>query len=370
MLSLEKYAGLRFAIERRGARDPVLHDARVSVREWLGAQRHWLGAIASEIARGQDGLASRYLDAYGAASSRPELTTAAHLATPPPARPLLVPSYLAAVQPSPPRVVEPAAPQAVTAPAPRGKSTAPLLTVQEAPSLPFNPAPPPPAPALRAERHPSEVVRPAVLDAPPNVSSAHPGTGTAWAPNAPSGPALPFETLGEEAMGFTVARFVELSMALRNAGEDRARVLEGFGLDASRHAKLVAYFEGKFASSASMALEFGRVTAAAEQAARQAARPPARRVDSGTVLAPAGLPGVAQQGAPVPALSVEQYAWLSATLRKATAQDLPDTLVRLRLTPESRATLEAQWRARMAADPALKGEYIAALARYLGGAST
>lgn len=68
----------------------------------------------------------------------------------------------------------------------------------------------------------------------------------------------------------------------------------------------------------------------------------------------------------VPNLTVEQYAWVVATLKRATPLSLPTTLERLRLTPTSRAELEARWRAHLARHPDLKQLFIRALAAQLG----
>ena len=70
---------------------------------------------------------------------------------------------------------------------------------------------------------------------------------------------------------------------------------------------------------------------------------------------------------PLPELSVEQYAWVVAKLRKATSADFAATLATLRLTPETREQLEAHWRARMGRDPALQQAFIAALGRLMKG---
>lgn len=67
----------------------------------------------------------------------------------------------------------------------------------------------------------------------------------------------------------------------------------------------------------------------------------------------------------LPELSVEQYAWLVATLRRVAPADVPATLARLRLTHETRRELEERWAKRMAADGALRESFLGALARHL-----
>jgi hypothetical protein len=77
-----------------------------------------------------------------------------------------------------------------------------------------------------------------------------------------------------------------------------------------------------------------------------------------TRVGPALRPGL-------PILSIEQYAWVSATLAAATAAELPATLVKLRLTMETRAELEAGWNAFLHADSAARTAFMLALSREL-----
>jgi hypothetical protein len=67
----------------------------------------------------------------------------------------------------------------------------------------------------------------------------------------------------------------------------------------------------------------------------------------------------------LPVLSIEQYAWISATLSTATAAELPAALARLRLTVETRAELEAGWDAFLNADGAARTTFMLALGRQL-----
>ena len=92
------------------------------------------------------------------------------------------------------------------------------------------------------------------------------------------------------------------------------------------------------------------------------------REGTGTVALEAE-PATTNQGPEVPSglpnLNVEQYAWVIATLKRATPETLPATLERLRLTPASRAELEARWRAHLMRFPDLKQAFIRALAHQL-----
>lgn len=112
-----------------------------------------------------------------------------------------------------------------------------------------------------------------------------------------------------------------------------------------------------------------------------------RRAEGGESEAGQGLPTylIAQQAAPVavrrvpveapaprvgpvlrpglPVLSIEQYAWVSATLTAATAADLPAALAKLRLTAETRAELEAAWNTFLNADGDARTAFMLALGR-------
>ena len=116
-----------------------------------------------------------------------------------------------------------------------------------------------------------------------------------------------------------------------------------------------------------------------------------RRPDGRESDAAQGLPTylIAQQGAPVavrsvpveaasppvgpvlrpglPVLSIQQYAWVSATLTAATAAELPAALAKLRLTIETRAELEAAWNAFLNADGAARTAFMLALGREFEG---
>ncbi|NUP05236.1 MAG: hypothetical protein HOW73_04150 [Polyangiaceae bacterium] len=67
----------------------------------------------------------------------------------------------------------------------------------------------------------------------------------------------------------------------------------------------------------------------------------------------------------LPKLSVDQYAWVVATLRKTAPADLPNMLGRLRLTTVTRTTLDALWKAHMARYPHVKQVFVHALATHL-----
>jgi len=67
----------------------------------------------------------------------------------------------------------------------------------------------------------------------------------------------------------------------------------------------------------------------------------------------------------VPAMSLEQYAWLSATLKSTLAEELPAILAKVRLTVETRQTLESYWRARFEAEPALRQAFMPLFAKFV-----
>jgi hypothetical protein len=72
MLTVEQLVALRKAIESSGDRDAMLQDAAVPLEEWLATQRHWLGALATQLGSGDTSLAERYRAAlFESADSTP-----------------------------------------------------------------------------------------------------------------------------------------------------------------------------------------------------------------------------------------------------------------------------------------------------------
>jgi hypothetical protein len=104
----------------------------------------------------------------------------------------------------------------------------------------------------------------------------------------------------------------------------------------------------------------------AEPPPTQAAAAPAQH-DTGTAIADEQPLDLVPPAVPaeLPTLSVDQYAWVTATLKRAKAADLEATLTRLRLTSDSRVSLDAIWKAHMARHPAVKQAFILALGRHL-----
>lgn len=191
------------------------------------------------------------------------------------------------------------------------------------------------------------------------------------APREPAGSAIPFEVLDADAMGFNLVRYAHLVAARSEPSADMAAVLAEFGIDAGTHDQIEAYWRRRFVENGLLALEFGRLNAQAKKArADRRMSKPTASVGTGTSLAVdvprAAMPfAVAAKEAPAPELTVDQYAWIVASLRKST--DVPATLALFRLTLESRKELEARWAKRMAADPALRETFLAALGRHMAG---
>ena len=189
------------------------------------------------------------------------------------------------------------------------------------------------------------------------------GSGTAFAPaDAGRGPAMPFEAeTGPHGIG--LARYVELVFALQSRPEEESAILGLAKLDEAAFSSVRAHFDKRFSASARLALEFARLMELETKRAAEPARPVPRRTPSGTAELAAARAAPAPQA--FPDLTVEQYAWVAATLRRAPADDFALALAKLRLTPASRAALEAHWRARMAADAELQRAFLAALGKHL-----
>jgi hypothetical protein len=168
-------------------------------------------------------------------------------------------------------------------------------------------------------------------------------------------------------------RYAELVAARGEQGANRAEVLSRFGIDAAAHEHVDAYWQRQFSANGVIALEFGRVLVEAQKALTERRTPcaaaPVGMSATSTLDVPRTLPPAADVPLPLPELTVDQYAWLTATLRRTAPADLPTTLARVRLTPETRKELESRWNRRMAADPQVKETFVSLLARHLRGPS-
>ena len=313
MLSLERYAILRASIEATGNRDAALAKADVLPREWLSAERRWHQQLATEAARGRTDLASRYLAAFNGALGGVASRSAAALPLP-------------SVTPAP--IPAPAAPVAAPPPiAPPARAM---------PSYLASPATPPVArPAVQAAAQPStgeidnrRLQRPPMPFVPSN--SAAPNTrlpvGPAVAPDAAPG------TKAESpAKASQQTAYLDAALLARAPTPFVAKPAVGVG--------------GSVPQSAAPPSSVGTGTAVVDDA----------QVDLPMPAMPPELP----------TLTVDQYAWVSASLKRAKSGELEATLTRLRLTPASRASLDAIWKAHMARYPAVKQAFILALAKHL-----
>lgn len=419
MISLERFAELRAAIEHGGERDSVLRRDGLAPTEWIQLQRRWLDALASEVAHGENTLAVRYCRAFETAHpealeerTKPPAPRAPSLEAavpPPPPEPVRAeaaqtPSYLKPVLQSP----APADGWAASAPvAPKKQATVLAFEAPRAPVVPFREGAPPQLPLSPAR--PAEAVSriptgtalaldgargpatpfgadPTEPNPKPANAPARIGSGTAWAPSAPSTPATPFQPADAESQGFSLSRYAELVAARDEAGADLTTVLSRFELAPAASAQLDAYWQRRFSANGLLGLDFGRQLALSKKALteRRTAQTSAPRA-TGTLLGvelprhvvqaapPAGPQEMSSPAAEVhpslPELTVDQYAWLVATLRKSSPAELPAALARVRLTPETRKDLEQRWKKRMTEEPAVQQAFLSALARHLGETS-
>lgn len=211
-----------------------------------------------------------------------------------------------------------------------------------------------------------------------------------------AGPSTPFVAPEAGPLGFTLQRYVELVAACQEPGAPREQVLSRFGLDTASFTDVDSAWKAKLRSEAGLTLEFHRrlneETTALADRRRENAERPKRAGATAAIPVHTPAPAAAQPatgapeppmlqpvaGAPPPAapapsaeLTVEQYAWVVATLRKAASPaELEQALARFRLTAETRKQLEDRWRARMAANPGLQGRFLALLAGHLRGPGT
>lgn len=388
MLSLERFAELRAAIEARGARDAVLAEAGLTPKAWSALQTRWLDALADEVARGKTTLARRYASAFDRALGS-TLGSEPQVAAPPLAHE--APAF--ALPPtSMPVSSMPVASMPVGSMPAYGDYAPPPVYGAADPGAP--PIYPPQAPAVHAAHTSSVGTGTAMsLDAPhqpatpfqPSVSETkRVAQGTAWAAPESTAEPLPFQSGGGEFAAFPLARYAELVAARQERGANLAAVYGRFGLSEESHARLEAHWQARLAQNGMLALELERHFHLAKKALAAKQAP---KVGTGTALVdpevqqkalaaaqakaqPPSAPATAAADAGLPEMSVEQYAWLVATLRKAPAHAMSETLARFRLTEDQKTRLETRWRERMAADPKLRETFTAALARHLMGART
>ncbi|MBK8258833.1 MAG: hypothetical protein IPK82_40015 [Polyangiaceae bacterium] len=334
MLALERFAELRAAIERSGDRDRVLRDAGIAVRDWMQAQRHWLAQMAAEASQGRRDLSERYRRAFEGI----ELVQAAQVeASPPPEpqpevrseprseAPAYVPSYM---------VGKPSPMAAVAAPAP------PSPPAQHV----YTPAVAPPGP-VAISNAPQVNLPPAAL------------AGTGMALPIPRGPVMPFRDEGKPH---------------DKGAEPSAAAVHTPPADPNRPVVNVA---PPSVTGTALDLGISKVVAAIPFKATQPSKTPstssAQSVSSSSAsAAPPSTQGQesTQPRAAVPEITVEQYAWLVAVLRRArTPGETEQAFRALRLSPDIRKPLEDAWRDRMAKDPTLQQRFIAALSQLPGG---
>jgi hypothetical protein len=314
VLTIERFAALRARIEELSDLEQALRDARLSPAEWRTLERHWCQELAREASSGAGDLGARYLASFfGSRASDPTATQADAVE---PKRELLVPSFLI----------------------PRSAPTASSASVEASP--------------------PSTT---------PAVSRM-----TAWAPPVQaSKPATPFEVLERGAQGVTLVQYAELCALLEADPGATERVLGDRALTPEMWRSVGIHYAQKLTQEPRWATEFQRLVARARASVQE------RQQHSGDpklgMTRPIQSPSAASTNATIaptprpilPDLSVDQYAWIVASLRKATEAELPATLDRLRLTPAARAALETRWRERMSAEPGLADRFAEALRRHL-----
>ncbi len=304
MLPIERFATIRAEIERSAELDRVLEGAGLLRAEWSRLEKHWQGELAREIAAGRRDLSERYLAAFfggGTSAEEPEAPAPREGSAP---KALFVPTYLAGRTPQP-------------APAP----------VQPAPR-PVQPVPVHTPPVVLAQ--PPKVPAPLHVEVPAHIrvaDKASPGS-TVFVPELdqprPGVVTLPFAT--KPTPSPMNATFVD-------DGKPRAESAE-------------LPFEGK-------------------RATPPAAQPIARGTGTGTELLDEGDAGATTgptvpEGLPV--LTVDQYAWMMAKLKRTPPAEMAATLGRFRLTEAGRAKLQEVWKAHMDSSPGVRAAYVRAFA--------
>ncbi|MEZ4294663.1 MAG: hypothetical protein R3B70_06780 [Polyangiaceae bacterium] len=460
---MERFAEVRAEIERTGDRDRALREAGLSPREWVRVQRHWLAAMAGEVAQGRKELAERYCRAFEGAGSSAGSGAQAEVASPAaepraPDAPLIVPSYMVGrggsgglggmlplsamaapmAAPSPGQVPAMPAPGATPAAAAQAPAvmvpgvanvqaapsalvgTAMALPVPRGPTMPFRPgesavarssAPGGAASSSASGGADSDkpgggagsgARMPAVNMPPPSVSgtaldlgiakvaaampfkkadegasapssgaassgAASPGVPAVAAPAGPGSASPAALGAGSPAAPASPAQ----ASAVGKLPVAPAPAVDGTALDLGIASIVAAIpFKKPEASSQATPSSSGQGAAGQRSAPSAQATPAAQAApqsSSAQAQAPAAAPA-GQAAAQVPEISVEQYAWLVAALRRARGpQDIEHAFRALRLSSDVHRPLEEHWRARMSADPALQKRFLAALQQNLPG---
>jgi len=174
--------------------------------------------------------------------------------------------------------------------------------------------------------------------------------------------ATPFRPLPSEALGFTLERFAALEAALLRSDASRPAVLGQYSIDEAGYGRVSAHWQAEIAAHPPLASELSRLVSAARDAEGAGVGARGGTVAMETPADPSAT--IRAQGAAVPELTVDQYAWVTATLRRAGAGGRAEALSRLRLTEASYQELDTQWRAAFTAKPELKHAFITCLAKH------
>lgn len=280
--------------------------------------------------------------------------------------------HLASFQLSPFAATPPSAPPPLPVAAPPMIAHAPPMIAQAPPVIAQ-------APPMIPQAPPIAHAPPMTPQAPPTSAQPAPGAQTAWSPNTPSsGPTTPFEAPDPETRGVSLTRYATLVAKLQSSGVDRAATLAAASLDEATYKSVSEHYERLFSKKAMLSLEFGRLLSVAQKALAEEHRaqdePKTRTERTADMPSAATFANAhpAQEPSAVtaiprsaPTLSVAQYAWVFATLRKVPASDLPVVLERLRLTEETRRRLDEEWAVRIRKDSAAKHGFTQGIQRLL-----
>lgn len=369
--------GAHVAHFRRAPRAELFDRLAVEAEDYDRSRRHWMRAVAEELACDGDVLANRFGTAFGRTKETLDVER--------PALDSLGPRRLAAGAGAP-SASSATVERMIAAPpssSRAGAATATALRLSAssgAEPADTRPMPPPAQAGVQLasfqvlERRPPTLPHsgpsagtPALAPAVPHSSTAGLATRAATAPAVgavtewlPSSVALeaatPFSELDPGAKGVSLSRYVEIVAALQEANTDTGQLLADRGLTNQQWEEINAHYEQKFRREARWSMEFGRLLAAAQKALRDRREDAQRPVPRTTRHVSQGeaRPTQALEITPaLPELTLDQYAWIVASIRASAASDLPALLTRFRLTPESHRALEARWRERMASDPVL-----------------
>lgn len=349
MLELEEFAKLQAAIERAASASDVLRAKAVTGEQWLEAGRRWHEAFAREIEDGSDALAQRYLAAYGSVDEASPPSALPERATPAPASaPVAVaaphmPSYLR-MGGTPMGLGGLGAPPTTAAPSSGGLGggISALTSKQELRAMP------PPLVTPVVSRDPLAIPTPAAR------------MERRDEPQAP-GQALPAPVLSSPVEPQAPPR--RMSSTAEHAAPKNANATLPFQTPrADRPAELGPVSRGRRRRNVEMPAHIAALKGTSSESTGTLSLDESSAPRSGSPLPFQGSLADTNRPSERKRLSVDQFAWIVATVESTPFEAVDAVLSRMRMTRSQYAAMGKYWQTELGRDPALAAQFAQALA--------